>query len=347
VPRQKKQEKKDRGLFQRPPGSGVWWINYYENGKQRREKIGRKSDAIDAYRDRRLAIRRGEKLPDLKRTAPVMVADLVDAVVLFTAKHKSARDYVCKAGILKKHKLAAMNVNSVTPGDIQDFLRTHCKTAATSNRYAAFLGLAFRLGMDNKKVKTNPVRVKGTHQPEPRGRLRFLSREEYDQLCATIPPEHLDEFVVSVHTGMRLSEQYSVEVSQFDRKRRAIDLDRSKNGDGRTVHLNPPALAAIESAVQGRKRTDRIFPQEVRTGAKQERFDTRSWFEPAVAEAGIPRITWHGCRHTFCSWLAMAGASTREIMEAAGHKTLAMAARYAHLSPQHTQSVVDRIAGTK
>jgi hypothetical protein len=31
-------------------------------------------------------------------------------------------------------------------------------------------------------------------------------------------------------------------------------------------------------------------------------------------------------------------------MEAAGHKTIAMAARYAHLSPQHTQSVVDRIA---
>jgi hypothetical protein len=33
-------------------------------------------------------------------------------------------------------------------------------------------------------------------------------------------------------------------------------------------------------------------------------------------------------------------------MEAAGHKTMSQAARYSHLSPQHTQSVVDRIAGT-
>jgi hypothetical protein len=40
----------------------------------------------------------------------------------------------------------------------------------------------------------------------------------------------------------------------------------------------------------------------------------------------------------------MAGATTREIMEAAGHKTIAMAARYAHLSPRHTLSVVDRIS---
>lgn len=61
------------------------------------------------------------------------------------------------------------------------------------------------------------------------------------------------------------------------------------------------------------------------------------------ATAQIPRITWHGLRHTFSSWLAMAGAATREIMEAAGHKTMTQAARYAHLSSQHTQSGVDWI----
>jgi ribosomal protein L22 len=33
-------------------------------------------------------------------------------------------------------------------------------------------------------------------------------------------------------------------------------------------------------------------------------------------------------------------------MDAAGHKAMNQAARYAHLSPQHTRSVVDRIAGT-
>jgi site-specific recombinase XerC len=164
--------------------------------------------------------------------------------------------------------------------------------------------------------------------------------------------EHLGEYVVVVHTGMRLSEQYTVEVGQFDRLRRAIDLDRTKNGDARTVHLNSEALAAIESVLHPRqKRSERMFPREDRskvyTDRKQERFDNRSWFEVAVKEAQIPRITWHGLRHTFCSWLAMAGATTREIMEAAGHKTMSQAARYAHLSPQHTQSVVDRIVGTR
>lgn len=192
--------------------------------------------------------------------------------------------------------------------------------------------------------------IRGPLRREPKSRLRFLSRAEYDTLRGLIEkrcPEHLAELVVGVHTGMRLSEQYTIEVGQFDRQRRAIDLDRSKNGDQRTVHLNADALAAIESAIAGKKASNRIFPREKRSASrKQESFDNRSWFGPAVEEAGIPRITWHGLRHTFCSWLAMAGGTTREIMEAAGHKTMSQAARYSHLSPQHTQSVVDRIAST-
>ncbi|HEU4982859.1 MAG TPA: site-specific integrase [Acidobacteriaceae bacterium] len=220
----------------------------------------------------------------------------------------------------------------------------------------ALISLAYKLGVRNKKLTYNLAR--GEFIPmrkEPRGRLRFLSREEYDELHDVIArrfPEHLAEYVAAVHTGMRLSEQYTVEVGQFDRNRRAIDLDKTKNGDARTVHLNADALAAVESVLgRNRKRSERLFPREDRSNVyadrKQERFDNRSWFEPAVEEAEIPRITWHGLRHTFCSWLAMAGATTREIMEAAGHKTMSQAARYSHLSPQHTQSVVDRIAGTR
>lgn len=366
--KQKREDKKYRGVFERPPGSGVWWINYYHRGKQHREKIGRKEDAKNAYQDRRAAIRRGEKLPYLVRTAPVMVSDLVDLVLDYvkTHGHKDQRTYESRGETIRTgrkrrdgtviHKgLGDRDAETLTAQEIETWLAKFCTTPATFNRYKAFLSLAFKLGIRAKKVTHNPAR--GEHIPirkEPRGRLRFLAREEYDTLREVIArrfPEHLAEFIVSVHTGMRLSEQYTVEIGQLDRARRAIDLDRTKNGDARTVHLNTDALAAIESVIPSKaKRSDRIFPRQDRLpmypDRKQERYDNRSWFEAAVEEAGIPRITWHGLRHTFCSWLAMAGATTREIMEAAGHKTMSQAARYSHLSPQHTQSVVDRIAGT-
>lgn len=43
--------------------------------------------------------------------------------------------------------------------------------------------------------------------------------------------ERLAEYVTAVPTGMRLSEQYTVGVGQFDRYRRANDLDKTKNGE--------------------------------------------------------------------------------------------------------------------
>ena len=92
----------------------------------------------------------------------------------------------------------------------------------------------------------------------------------------------------------------------------------------------------------GQKLADRIF---TRCGTK-DRFDTRSWFVPCSEEAKITEYVWHSNRHTFCSWLAMAGATIKEIQELAGHKTIAMSARYAHLSPDHKLSVLDRITGT-
>jgi site-specific recombinase XerD len=108
------------------------------------------------------------------------------------------------------------------------------------------------------------------------------------------------------------------------------------------VRLNAEAVAAIDSLRRtGQKGTDVVFPSTTKD------YDTGDWFHPALTDAGVTGYVWHSNRHTFCSWLAMAGATERQIMEAAGHKSLAMAARYSHLSPKHTQSVVDLLSAPK
>jgi integrase len=152
-------------------------------------------------------------------------------------------------------------------------------------------------------------------------------------------PKHLADFIVSVHTGMRLSEQYTVQWGQVSFDRCTIELTKTKNGSRRTVHLNADAIEAIKSVQrQGQRRTDVVFPND------KEDFVTNSWFHPCLKEAEISDYVWHCNRHTFCSWLAMNGASIKEIQVAAGHKTIQMAAKYSHLSPTHNQGVVDRIS---
>ena len=64
-------EKPPRGLWEREPGSGVWWIRFRDsNGKLHREKVGRKSDAEALLNKRRNERRVGKKMPENIRTAP-------------------------------------------------------------------------------------------------------------------------------------------------------------------------------------------------------------------------------------------------------------------------------------
>ena len=335
-------EKKPRGLFERPPGSGVWWINYYVRGSQHREKVGRKSDAIDLYRVRKADATMGRKLPELRATKAITLSDLIDDVLEYTAEHKDARSYRSKAKIVRE-AFGSRDASEISPQEIERWLRSRCKTPATWNRYRAFFSLCYRRGLRNGKVESNPARAVD-HRKEPEGRARYLTEDEYRRLYKVIDqrfPEHLAEFVVSVKTGMRLTEQYTCRWSQVHLNRRAIELTKTKNGSDRTVDLNDDAIAAIKSVQRpGQKPGDSVFPRKGAT------FSTRSWFKPCLDEAKVTGFLWHCNRHTFCSWLAMAGASTKDIQVAAGHKSIAMAARYSHLSPKHRSSVVDLIGRT-
>ena len=63
--------------------------------------------------------------------------------------------------------------------------------------------------------------------------------------------------------------------------------------------------------------------------------DPREWFANACKEAKIEGVTWHTLRHTFASRLVMARVDLKTLQDLMGHKTLAMTARYSHLSPEH------------
>jgi hypothetical protein len=48
----------------------------------------------------------------------------------------------------------------------------------------------------------------------------------------------------------------------------------------------------------------------------------------------------HIQRHTFCSHLAMQGASMRGVQELVGHQSLAMTQRYSHLTPASLDATI-------
>ncbi|RRA49008.1 site-specific integrase [Acidipila sp. EB88] len=348
--------KAPRGVYEHPAGTGIWHIHYYDaQGKRHREKIGKKSDAIRIYQSRKADAAVGRKMPELRRSARVTISDLIDLALAATASHKDAQGYINRSAIVRE-ELGAEVAEEMTPQKLDTWLnglqmRVRGKDKArkearkvsngTQNKYRAFLSLCYREGLANGKVTSNPARLTRQRKPST-GRERFLSREEYNRLLQVIQelhPDHAPEFIISVHTGMRLSEQFSVTWGQVDLERKTVRLTDTKNGSNRTVRLDSDAIAAFKALqVQGQKGTEKVW------GYDTTYYRPRKWFVSCLKEAKITGYTWHCNRHTFCSWLAMVGASISDIMALAGHKTTAMAARYSHLSPEHTLSVVERLS---
>jgi integrase len=60
-------------------------------------------------------------------------------------------------------------------------------------------------------------------------------------------PKHWPEFMLSLNTGLRLSEQYGLRWEDVSFARRSLTARRSKNGAARHVRLNQAALAALQS----------------------------------------------------------------------------------------------------
>ena len=82
--------------------------------------------------------------------------------------------------------------------------------------------LIFRVGLDNEKIEKNPA-ARIRRKTKGNGRVRFLADAEEKRLRAAIEgrfPEFLPHFLLSLHTGMRMSEQYGLHWNQIDFERR-------------------------------------------------------------------------------------------------------------------------------
>jgi hypothetical protein len=74
-------------------------------------------------------------------------------------------------------------------------------------------GKAFKIALADGKVNSNPARLV-EQRAENNARIRFLSADEEMRLRAAIKKKfakHMPEFDVALNTGMRKSEQFSLE----------------------------------------------------------------------------------------------------------------------------------------
>jgi site-specific recombinase XerD len=352
MPRKRK-EQNHRGCFQKPKSSGIWWIRYVDvDGKRKARCVGTFGDAVNAYEESKARIRRGFLAAPIRNRGVRYGALIDDALKHNEASSRDHRNFKQRLEVTRE-KFGHRVAESVTPAEISDWFAAMTDernwTPATINRYRAAMSKAFKLGIQNRKVNNNAARLV-PQRKESAGKIRFLTADEEVRLRAALKdrPYCSPQLDVALHTGMRKSEQFSVTWDQVDFPQKYIHLSTTKNGSDRYVSLNSEALRVLKELKETHARLKLPADSTLFVSwQKKPMSDPREWFGAACDEAKIEGVTWHTLRHTFASRLVMAGVDLKTVQELMGHKTIAMTARYAHLSPEHKLSALERLVPTR
>lgn len=186
----------------------------------------------------------------------------------------------------------------------------------------------------------SPPHIKA--QPSPKGRTRWLTKEEWAKLKKALQKEspllaQAAEFTLA--TGLRENNVLNLRWTEVDLRRRVAWVwgDEAKAGQPIGVPLNEAAITVLRERVGVDQSLVFGNPDYALYKASN-----RAWYA-AVAGAGISGFRWHDLRHTWASWHVMNGTRLEELMRLGGWKTMQMVMRYAHLSSEHMAGVAGNV----
>ena len=338
--------RKDRGLYCKPDATGkvLWYVRLYQEGRDRRfGSFTTKTKAREFYEKAKLEQAEGRFFPErYQRGGYAKLAEAID-VHLATFSGRSKRD---EERYKKKwlELFPGARLNALTPPSLEQARAKLVvgRTIGTVNHYFKFLRRVLNKAVRDGQISSNPVNRIQLFKESP-GKTRFLSMEEEEALCDKLGPRYGAWVRLSILTGMRQQEQFSLRWENVDMQRGVLTLPTTKAGGVQYVRLNEEAKALLQSFIPG-NRSVWVFPSEnLETHADARNFYRRCYL-PAVKELGLMGVTWHTLRHTFASRLAMGGVTEGTIASLLRHSGTALVRRYAHLSPSYLQEAVEKVS---
>ena len=242
---------------------------------------------------------------------------------------------------------------------------------STVNRDISAIKSLFSKAVEWEVLSSNPLEKIKPYKLDTNGVVRYLSKDENNRLMLALDAreeriraeranandwrkdrgyplfpdlrtsafaDHLKPLVlISLNTGVRWGELSSLTWDSVDLDRAILTITggNAKNSKTRHIPLNKTALDTLKGW-QKQSTTSLVFPG--RDGGLLVNVD-RSW-SAILAAANIKAFRWHDMRHTFASWLVMAGVDLNTVRELMGHGDLKMTIRYAHLAPEHKAAAV-------
>ena len=335
-------------VFQR---GEVWWIAYYNNGRECRESSGsrQRKDAVRLLRLRLGEVATGEThspTPKRKRTETVMMRDLFDLVEQHYQlnNHLTPTNRTCLRRL--RQRFTRYTVQACTGLAISHYMATmqaSGRKASTINREIAVLRFALRFGYQHDLVSRVPA-IKLL--PELTVRNEFFTRAEIDSLLPCLPEYLRDVVLFGFLTGWRKGEITGLRWGNVNRAEAVIRLEPEQN-KGRTVRvlaLQGELAALIERRWHARS-VGRTLALHVFHRAGRQMGDFRPTWLEACLQAGLGHRWFHSLRRSAARNMSLQGVPEKVIMSIMGHRTRVMFDRYNIVTEADQRAYAKRLFG--
>jgi integrase len=338
---------KQRGIYEKTPGSGVWWIRYVDaSSRLRREKAGRKSAAILLYRKRKQEALEGRKLPEKLRKAPVpTLADFskrfLDAIRIRCAtKPRTIEFYAQQTRYLLAFPfLADCRLDAIDEAAVEQFAQARRQQVgpATTNRGLAVLRRMLRLAQEWRMLDRIP-RIRLLRGE--RNREFVLSREQERIYLEFCPPTLHDVAMLMLDTGLGPAEALGLQWPDVQRDYLQVREGKTRYR-ARCVNLTSRVAAMLESRRQD-STSSFVFAE---VGKKPPLPSSLAHLHGRVrGKLKLPgEFVLYSLRHTALTRLGENGADAFTIMRIAGHSSVTTSQRYVHPSSETVALAIARL----
>lgn len=227
--------------------------------------------------------------------------------------------------------IKVMELNVLALRDARGTLKQG-RAPGTVNRYLSAMRSAWNWGRAAGLVPQEqgwPSRLMLT---EPKGRLRYLTDDELDELLKAAseqsPTMHA-AVLISIGCGIRQSELRRLTWADVDLEKQRLRVLLTKNDESRAVYLPASAVEALRALKRAPLVGQTVIADEEGQPVAKEWLEYR-WRIIRDA-AGLADFRWHDMRHSCASFLAQQGATLLEIGSVLGHRSPTVTQRYAHL----------------
>lgn len=320
--------------------SVYWWISYTDaNGRRVRCSSGTtdhaQARAIEqAHRANGYATRVARTEQLLDAVLAEYLAPRLSPRTRSTARHLAAQ-------------LAGRTVESLDATAIHGYRtarQDEGAAVATINKELAMLSAAIN-AWNLKHGTTLPNRASRAKLPEPPGVVRWITQDEAQRLIAAASPQVGDFIRIGLYTGLRAEAMLTLEWSDIDFDRGLIIVrpkptPRAKPR-ARSIPIHPTCRAGLLSCRMRCATSRYVFCGED-PGKRIVSF--KKGFVAACRRAQIENFRIHDMRHTFASWLVIAGRPLAEVRDLLGHSSIRQTEIYAHLAPENLRAAVNSLS---